>query len=129
MERSELYLDTHVVIWLHSKKLEKFSNHILEEIDQSNLLISPMVSLELTYLNEIGRINVSSDIILASLQEEIGLNICTFSFQEVITAAIKETWTRDPFDRIITAQAAINDCFLITKDTTILKYYKNALWN
>jgi len=117
------------VIWLHSKKLEKFSNHILEEIDQSNLLISPMVSLELTYLNEIGRINVSSDMILTALQEEIGLNICTFSFQEVITAAIKETWTRDPFDRIITAQAAINDCFLVTKDTTILKYYKNALWD
>ena len=37
-------------------------------------------------------------------------------------------WTRDPFDRLITAQAAVDDSPLLTKDDTIHTYYPKAVW-
>jgi len=38
------------------------------------------------------------------------------------------SWTRDPFDRVITAQAATDGSSLITKDEIILHHYENAVW-
>jgi PIN domain nuclease of toxin-antitoxin system len=39
------------------------------------------------------------------------------------------TWTRDPFDRIITAQDMVSHAPLITKDGAILSHYKRAIWD
>ncbi len=39
------------------------------------------------------------------------------------------SWTRDPFDRIITAQASLNEALLITKDGSIRKNYARAVWD
>ena len=43
--------------------------------------------------------------------------------------SVKETWTPDPFDRLIVAQARLLDASLITKDELIHKHYKKAIWN
>jgi PIN domain nuclease of toxin-antitoxin system len=37
-------------------------------------------------------------------------------------------WTRDPFDRIIVAQATLKHSPLITKDETLRKHYKHCIW-
>jgi len=49
------YLDTHAVVWLYNNELKKFPTATLEFIEKSQLLISPMVILELGYLYEIKR--------------------------------------------------------------------------
>ena len=36
------------------------------------------------------------------------------------------SWTRDPFDRVITAQAALEQDRLITKDRVILEKYEHV---
>ena len=38
------------------------------------------------------------------------------------------SWTRDPFDRLIVAQAAVRDARLITKDRVLRKRYGASLW-
>lgn len=38
------------------------------------------------------------------------------------------SWTRDPFARIITAQAAIENYTLITIDKIIRKHYKHVVF-
>jgi PIN domain nuclease of toxin-antitoxin system len=40
-----------------------------------------------------------------------------------------QDWTRDPFDRLITAQAAVGSDVLITKDATITANYPRAVWS
>ncbi|WP_199317478.1 hypothetical protein [Planktothricoides raciborskii] len=37
-------------------------------------------------------------------------------------------WTRDPFDRLIVAHAAVNNNILLTKDRIILANYAQAQW-
>jgi PIN domain nuclease of toxin-antitoxin system len=92
-----------------------------------DLRLSPMVQLELRYLFEIKRMKYSSEKLLAALRLEIGLQICDIPFPEVAQQALTERWTRDPFDRIIVAQARLNKATLITRDRHILKHYVHAL--
>ncbi|MCF7950382.1 MAG: hypothetical protein K9L57_01970 [Spirochaetaceae bacterium] len=40
----------------------------------------------------------------------------------------RHKWTRDPFDRLITAQADIQAASLLTKDGTIRTHYPKAVW-
>ena len=53
---------------------------------------------------------------------------CPKPFSSVVTKALGLKWTRDPFDRLITSQAAIDDSKLLTKDTIIHTYYAEAVW-
>lgn len=124
-----IYLDTHVVLWLYALRGEGLSMRACQLIEESvTVLISPMVLLELVYLYEIDRLKVESDQIYRYLQQKIRLKVCTKPFFDVIQLASKQSWTRDPFDRIITAQAAIDHKTLVTKDITIRQHYSKAIW-
>ena len=122
-----IYLDTHVAVWLYAGEVEKLSGHAKALINENDILISPIVRLELQYLAEINRITVSAAEILADLLNAIGLKVCDKNFNAIINHAVNLNWTRDPFDRIIVAYAASNNDYLVTKDQTILKNYSRAL--
>ena len=87
-----------------------------------------MVILELEYLFEIKRLNINANTLFDTLQEEIDLQACPFNFLQVITSALEQNWTRDPFDRIIVAQASINKSVLVSKDEMIHKHYDKVFW-
>lgn len=124
-----LYLDTHIVVWLRQKELEKFSPKALEAIEQAGqLLVSPMVELELKFLHEIGRISETPYNILGDLGAMIGLKIDDRSFSEVVQKAMLIDWTRDPFDRIIVAHTMSQESKLLTKDEKILSHFHDAVW-
>lgn len=125
---SVVYLDTHVLVWLYAGMVEKFtakSQHVLES---STLRVSPMVLLELQYLKEKGVIAVAPDTIFAELAQTIGLSVCTIPFTLVSREALALTWTRDPFDRLIVAQAGVNQERLVSKDQHIHQHYPHAIW-
>ncbi len=124
-----IYLDTHAVVWLYSGELHFFSEKACQLIEENELLISPLVLLELQYLFEIKRITVEPTVIFDSLAESVGLQKCRASFAQVIAEAMRISWTRDPFDRIITATAMIHQAPLLTKDETIRREYKLAVWD
>jgi len=125
---SVIFLDTHAIIWLYSGELDLFSKKVLQMINESRICISHIVKLEIKYLNEIGRINQKPDIIIDALIDEIGLTFSKNSFERVVNQAIHLDFTRDPFDRIIVADASISNSYLISKDDIILKNYKNSIW-
>jgi PIN domain nuclease of toxin-antitoxin system len=124
-----IYLDTHVVVWLYAGQTELFSKIALNAIRQNDLLISPIVELEIEYLHETDRISVKAETVVAELSETIGLRKCEKDFSKIVNRSLRMSWTRDPFDRIITAQASINNSRLLTKDRTILKHYQQAFWD
>lgn len=123
-----IYLDTHVVIWLFSGELDKISKKALELIEEHELLVSPMVILELEFLYEIGRLNYKYDAILSSLSESIDLKVCSLPFVNVVKESTKHNWTRDPFDRLIVANAICNNSLLLTRDKKIRDNYVKAVW-
>ena len=123
------YLDTQVAVWLAQADLAKLSQKALSLIQTADLRLSPMAIAELQYLFEIGRILVSPQDILYKLNVEVGLTVCDYPFPIIAEVALGEGWTRDPFDRLITAHAKANGIApLLTKDAVIQANYSNARW-
>lgn len=114
------YLDTHVVVWLYDGLGERFGKKAKRRIDTTGLRISPIVMLELAYLHEIGRLTQPQDKYIDDLIQRLDAKICEQSFESVASAAVSETWTRDPFDRIVVAHARAAGGKLLTADTRIL---------
>lgn len=123
-----IHLDTNVVIWLYSGYLDQLSDTAKETIEAHALTISPMVVLELNYLNEVGRLKEGAQIVINDLHDRIGLSVDSTPFALVVDVAAQMKWTRDPFDRLITAQAAVYQNILLTKDDAIRDHYAKALW-
>lgn len=124
-----IYLDTHIVVWLYSGLTEKFTALPRSLLNDHDLYISPMVRLELQYLYEIERVSVPADTIILDLGDRLGLKICEKDFHRVVDYGLGLSWTRDPFDRLIVAQAAISENILLTKDIKLLKHYAQAQWD
>ncbi len=124
-----IYLDSHVVAWLYASGTKLLSPVATELIDGSDdVRISPMVRLELRYLYEIGRVKQPPSPVLDVLQSVLGLSVCPAPFAAVVHGAETLDWTRDPFDRLIVAQAALHDAPLVTKDETLRSKYHAAVW-
>lgn len=123
------YLDTNIVLFLAHGELKRITKRAEQALDRSDLLLSPMVMLELTYLYEIGRITVRADAIFQELNRSIDLRICPLPFDRIVAAASKEGWTRDVFDRMVVSHAKTNDeAPLITSDAVIAAHYSNVVW-
>lgn len=125
------YLDTHVVLWLYEYGAEGklLSEAALAAIrEASEVRVSPIVRLELACLREIGRSTVPASAVLTELEAGMDLRICRSPFAAVALVAEEENWTRDPFDRLIVAQAALNEAVLVTQDRRIRDNYEQAVW-
>ena len=123
-----IYLDTHIIVWLYAGKIEKLSEKAKELINDHEVIISPVVRLELQYFFEIQRVTDDANEIIFDLSDRIGLKICDKNLNTIVSGALDLSWTRDPFDRIIVANAAIDKNILVTKDQNILENYEKARW-
>jgi PIN domain nuclease of toxin-antitoxin system len=125
---SVIRLDTHVVVWLYNGESERLSATAVEAIEANELLISPMVQLELTYLHEIGRLTTTGAEIVDDLRDRIGLRMSEVTTIAAVRAATRWSWTRDPFDRLITADAEVSSSPLVTRDQIIRENCSFATW-
>ena len=123
-----LFCDTHVVVWLYAGLVERFSPEGRRLLESEPLAVCPIVQLELAYLREINRIAAEPALMLESLQAHIGLAVVEQSLVQVVSEACLLDWTRDPFDRLIVASAAVAAAPLLTKDEFIRQHYAKAVW-
>jgi PIN domain nuclease of toxin-antitoxin system len=123
-----IHLDTHVLVWLHKGKYNRFPKTMKHRINTEANVVSPMVILELQYLFEIGRANKSGQEVINRLQEQIELSVSNQTFHLAALKATELSWTRDPFDRLIAAHAIVDNCPLLTADEVLLKNCSQAIW-
>ncbi|MGH2975823.1 MAG: type II toxin-antitoxin system VapC family toxin [Solirubrobacterales bacterium] len=124
-----ILLDTHVVGWLYEGADRRIPAPVRELIESEAPFVSPMVELELAYLYEVGRVTEPAAAPLSALRKAIGLQVADASLTAVSQAAVGLSWTRDPFDRLISAQAIVADAPLVTADKTILEHLPLATWD
>jgi PIN domain nuclease of toxin-antitoxin system len=121
------YLDTHIVVWLYDNLVEKLTAPAKKTINNSDLFISPLVKLELQYLYEIKKIRDKPEPIVASLQKSIALKISNADYGNIVGVALSFDWTRDPFDRLLVAEAHLKNAYFITADKNIRINYQLAV--
>ena len=123
------YLDTNTVIWLAQGSLDGISPKADRLLKHADLLFSPMVLIELEYLYEIKRIKRTARDIQIKVEHDLGVRLCDLPFSTVASAALDEKWTRDPFDRLIVANAKANGfAWLISADEEIARHYQRTVW-
>jgi PIN domain nuclease of toxin-antitoxin system len=115
--------------WLYEGADRRIPGAVRELLDTEEPFVSPLVELELTYLYEVGKVTEPATAPLAALRKTVGLQVADASFAAVAQAAAEISWTRDPFDRMIAAQAIVADVPLVTADRTILANLPLATWD
>lgn len=124
-----IYLDTHVAAWMYAGRTDLFPAGVQSLLEQHDLLVSPAVELELQYLFEVQRTAEPAAAVIAALEREVGLAVCDLPFRQVVKVAMAQSWTRDPFDRLIVSQAALRGLSLVTKDRLIRESFDQAVWS
>lgn len=123
------YLDTNIVAWLSQNKLSRHSSEALRVLRGADLLISPIVLIEVEFLHEIRRTKLPARDVHLKFAHETSVRVCEMPLSPIAQIAVHESWTRDPFDRIIVANAKANGlAFLISADKEIARNYPWTVW-
>jgi PIN domain nuclease of toxin-antitoxin system len=123
-----ILLDTHIVVWLYDDPERLVPPPVRERLNAEPLALSPFVRLELQYLYEVRRISVPAQTIVDDLVRKLEMVLTDPPSAQVCQAATALGWARDPFDRLISAQAVASDTTLVTKDRVIRDHLPLAWW-
>lgn len=126
----KLLLDTHTFIWWNSDP-EQLSNHVLKLLeDEDNTPVISVVNIwEIQIKNAAGKMDLN--IPLAQILEgyrENHIEILAIGANHVLALNNLPDHHRDPFDRILVAQAIVENMTLISKDPKIRLYPVTAIW-
>ena len=127
-----LLLDTHVFIWMldGDKRMSQYARELIEDQD-NNLYMSVASVWEMTIKSGMGRLNVPTppttlikDHIYANDIQLLPITPAHFDVLHTLPYHHK-----DPFDRLIIAQAIHEKMNLVTKDALFAPYTVQIVWN
>jgi PIN domain nuclease of toxin-antitoxin system len=120
-------LDTHIAVALYEGRTGGLGQVAKRAIDRDIVTISPAVLIEIELLHEIGRLRVGAKAISVRLAEDLSIRVAAERFADVALEALALGFTRDPFDRLIVAHAALTNAALITQDAMIRYRYPKSM--
>lgn len=123
-------LDTHILIWfLNGDEQLSFKARQLIEADGTLNIISIASIWEIAIKISVQKLQLA--ILLHRLEQEIteyDFEILPVSFADTLTVSSLPFHHRDPFDRIIIAQAMNNSLTILTKDAIFSQYTSLTEW-
>ena len=127
----KLLFDTHTFIWWDSNAANPSAAARSALLDPVNELTLSVVSIwEIQIKRGLGKLNVSRP--LGELVRHHRLvnkvEILTVALEHVLELDALSDHHRDPFDRLLVAQANVEGAVLVTKDAAIKKYSVRTLW-
>lgn len=123
-------LDTHTFIWWHDKP-ELLSEKVLNVCeDVNNSLSVSVVSLwEMQIKLQLGKLKLANSLTdMVTTQQRNGVNILPVSIQHIFGLENMPLHHKDPFDRLLIAQAIADDLILLSKDEYFKSYPVKCLW-
>jgi PIN domain nuclease of toxin-antitoxin system len=121
-------LDTHVAYWafLAPELLSKRVRKILVE-DPEPKFVSPVSAYELTFKAALGKLDRLPGA-FNHLSKEAGFEDLPLTMPQAELAARLPFAVRDPWDRLLAAQAIISGCTLISRDADIPQLGVSTCW-
>jgi PIN domain nuclease of toxin-antitoxin system len=122
-----LILDTHALLWSleDSPRLSAASRAALESTD--NVILASVASAwEIAIKKAAGRLDAPDD--LEAAIEDAGFIKRVITFADVARLSALPSHHRDPFDRILVAQALVEGAPIVTCDPHIQRYQVQTLW-
>jgi len=123
-------IDTHVLLWwlFNDPKLCNISRDILKN-PQNNIFVSSASAWEIATKHRIGKMPEAEELLAnyEILLKEIGFTELSVSTKHALKAGSIEVDHRDPFDRMLMAQAEIESMPIITYDKVFHKTSLNVI--
>jgi PIN domain nuclease of toxin-antitoxin system len=125
----KLLLDTHAFIWWVSAP-EKLSEQVLAAFqDRNNGLILSVASVwEMQIKLQLDKLKSSLDSLIEAQQLANDLQILSIELSHVLALSNLPPHHKDPFDRLLVAQAGAEDAFLVSADGVFSRYAVRLLW-
>lgn len=121
----KVLVDTHVLIWMATENTARLSALAINVVGSKDneVWFSAISILEIAIKQSLGRpdFNLDADIIRHSF---LGIEFKELAVNGIQSAYVARlpTLHRDPFDRLLVAQASVEGMTLITADEQIAKY-------
>ena len=125
----DILVDTQSFIWFfeNNSHLPSSVRSFMERND--NLMISIASFWEITIKTSLGKLTIPESIV--GLMDKAllkGFKILPIERKHLITLSTLELIHRDPFDRIIIAQAIAENMSLVSSDNIFQQYPVNCIW-
>ena len=123
----KLLLDTHAALWFLSRD-RRLSDHADRHLtDGSNqVLLSAAVVWEVSIKRSLGKLEVPEEYL--SLLLDGGADPLHVSLEHAAAVASLPLHHRDPFDRILVAQAGIEGAAIVSRDDRLRPYGVTLVW-
>ena len=116
-----LLLDTHALVWALSDIPRLTENARIAIADPHNdVFVSAITAWEITVKRAKGHLTAPDN--LSSVIEERGFEHLPLTFFHAEQAGLLPMYHRDPFDRLLIAQAQAEGLILVTRDRHIRRY-------
>jgi PIN domain nuclease of toxin-antitoxin system len=122
------FLDTHAFFAFGEGRTARFGAASRRVLSTHELLVSPVVLLELHVLHESRRIGADPDRFYADVLADGHVSEADDPLAAVVGEAKALVWTRDPFDRLLVGAAILHRAKLVTKDANIHDHFDGAVW-
>jgi PIN domain nuclease of toxin-antitoxin system len=127
----KLLLDTHAFIWWDSEP-DRLPSLVREHcLNRANMVFLSVASVwEIQIKRQLGKLNLRIPLteILSGQQETNGLLILPVTLPHVLELDSLAAHHKDPFDRLLIAQARAEDAILVSGDSVFASYGVRLLW-
>lgn len=127
----KLLLDTHAFIWWDDEPAKLSSSALVACRDASNTLHLSLGSVwELQIKTQLGKVRLPEPLgeLLRKHEERNGLHLESVTLPDILALSTLPPHHRDPFDRILIAQARRGGFRLVSCDPEIARYDVEVLW-
>lgn len=115
----KLLLDTHVLIWWDAgQRLSPAANKAIRDADE--VFVSSASAWEVAIKTSLGKITSKRSVAVAARESGFDELAVTMAHSEQV--ALLPMHHRDPFDRMLVAQAMLEGCVIVTRDDALAKY-------
>jgi len=124
----KLLIDTHAIFWwlTDNPRLSHTAGAAMDD-PGNELFVSAVVGYELAYKQASGRVSPLPDSLPRQLQRA-GVVVLPLSLQHALAAAALPGPHRDPWDRIMIAQALAEGLTVVTVDPQFTQYGVPVFW-
>ncbi len=126
-----LLLDTHVLLWwlFDDPKLSKRARTAIAD-PTSDVLVSAATAWEIATKHRIGKLPDAGDVParLPHYLRKAGFMSLPISVEHALFAGSLRGSHRDPFDRMLIAQAELEELRLVSADKVLRGYLKGIIW-
>jgi PIN domain nuclease of toxin-antitoxin system len=127
----KLLLDTHTFLWWDSEPGRLSSKALALCQDRANTVLLSVVSVwEMQIKSQLGKLKLSVPLaeVVETQRQTNNIEVMSITLAHVLALENLPTPHKDPFDRLLIAQANVEDAVLVSDDPIFEEYPVKVVW-